>query len=355
MATTTKPLQSIPTRTESSPQNRRWGTWALWGGVLFSFVFTALIYVSAPQLQAFPHLPDQGPAWYYWKLPQPDMMARITAWGFYLAHQLSIWGLIWYAQNRVKKYTGGLHTVNVLALGVNALFIFLHFVQTHVWYDALAQDVSIFSSQGSVIVMLVVILLMENNRRGVFFGKRLPLGKRIVQFARKYHGYYFAWAIIYTFWYHPMEATPGHLMGFFYTFLLMLQGSLFLTRIHVNKWWMFVQEVIVLAHGTIVAIVQGNNMWPMFLFGFAGIFVITQMHGLGLKNWVKWLLLGVYIVGAALVYSQPLWAGKLWQLAAIPAIDYLAVVVLALLIGGSLWLYDRLRGQHTTIEPLGAG
>jgi hypothetical protein len=331
----------------------------MWAGIIFSFVFTLIIWAAAPRLEAFPKLPDQGPAWYYWKLPQPDTMARITAWGFYLLHQVGIWGLIWYAQTQVKKYTTGLHTVNVLALGVNALFVVLHFIQTHIWYDALAQDVSIFSSQGSVIVLLVWILLMENNRRGLIFGKKLPMdrvpmGKRIIQFARKYHGYFFAWAIIYTFWFHPMEATNGHLMGFFYTFLLLLQASLFLTRIHVNKYWMFVQEVIVLAHGTLVAIAQGNNMWPMFAFGFGGIFVITQMHGLGLKQWVKWLFVGIYVVGAVVVYSQ-IGFNKAWQLAAIPAIDYLAVVVLALLIGVVIWVYDRLRGRSTEIATIGAG
>ena len=44
----------------------------------------------------------------------------------------------------------------------------------------------------------------------------------LLEVARKYHGYYFAWAIIYTFWYHPMEITGGHLLGFFYMFLLLL-------------------------------------------------------------------------------------------------------------------------------------
>jgi len=67
-------------------------------------------------------------------------------------------------------------------------------------------------------------------------------------------------------------------------FLLLLQGSLFLTRIHLNKWWMLVQEVSVAFHGTLFAIMQGNNIWPMFAFGFSGIFIITQMHGLGLKR-----------------------------------------------------------------------
>ncbi len=340
---TSQTLDSARLDSARSGQPQPLGKWVILGGILFSLAFTALIYFAAPRLEAFPKLPDQGAAWYYWKLAEPTAMSRLSAWGFYLAHQFTLWGLIWYAQNRVKKYTAGLHRVNVIALAANALFVGLHFLQTQIWYDGLAQDVSIFSSQGSVIVMLVVILLMENNRRGMFFGKRLPIGKRVIQFARKYHGYFFAWAIIYTFWYHPMEATNGHLVGFFYTFLLLLQGSLFLTRVHVNKWWMFVQEVTVLAHGTLVAIVQGNNMWPMFLFGFAGILVITQMHGLGLKNWVKFLILGIYIVGAVVVYTNPIWQGKAWQLAAIPAIDYIAVVVLALLIGAGLWIYDRLR------------
>lgn len=350
MASQTILVSEQPAETQSGAQKpRRLDKWAMWGGIIFAFAFTALIYFTAPALQSFAHLPDQGPAWYYWKLAEPTTMSHLTAWVFYLAHQITLWGLIWYAQTRVKKYTPGLHRVNMIALAANAFFIGLHFVQTHIWYDGLAQDVSIFSSQGSVVVMLVWILLMENNRRGLFFGKKVPIGKRITQFARKYHGYFFAWAIIYTFWYHPMEATNGHLVGFFYTFLLLLQGSLFLTRIHVNKVWTFAQEVIVLAHGTIVAIVQGNNMWPMFLFGFGGIFIITQMHGLGLKNWVKWLLLGVYVVGAILVYSQQ-GVSKLWQLAAIPAIDYLAVGILALLIGLGLWVYDRLRGKPS--EPV---
>ena len=184
----------------------------------------------------------------------------------------------------MKTYSPGLNKVNVLALGTNAFFILLHFVQTHIWYDGLAQDVSIWSSQVSVVILLVWVLLMENNRRGMFAGKKLHISKQIIAFARKYHGYYFAWATVYTFWYHPMETTPGHLMGFFYMFLLMLEGSLFLTRIHVNKWWKVTQEITVLFHGTLVAIFQGADLWQMFAFGFGAMFVVTQMHGLNLSR-----------------------------------------------------------------------
>lgn len=338
----------MKTQTES-----RAATTALWGGILFSLAFTGLIWLTAGRLTAFPKLPDQGAAWYYWKLAEPTTLSRLTAWGFYALHQISLWALIYYAQTRVKKYTGGLHRVNVVALGVNAFFIVLHFIQTQLWYDGLAQDVSIFSSQGSVILMLVAILLMENQRRGLFFGKKVPLSKEIMGFVRRYHGYLFAWATVYTFWYHPMENTIGHLIGFLYMFLLLLQGSLFLTRIHVNRWWMVVQEVTVLFHGTLVAVYQGNGIWPMFAFGFAGIFVITQMHGLGLKLWQKGAVLALYAGAALFTYSQLGWA-RLNEIVRIPVIEYLGVFVMAGLVGAGLWVARRIKARRVTAADAAA-
>ncbi len=323
------------------------GSYALWGGVLFSFLFTAFIYVAGQRLQAVPHLPDAGASWYYWRLMEPSLAARITAWGGYILHQVCSWALIYYAQTRVAKYTQGVHKVNLAALGVNVLFIGLHFVQTHVWYGALAEDVSIFASQGSVILLLVWVLLMENKRRGLFFGARVPIGASLIDAAKRYHGYVFSWAIIFTFWYHPMETTSSHLWGFFYTFLLLLQSSLFYTRMHVNKWWMLLQEVTVGVHGAVVAYFQAgaSGFWPMFAFGFAGIFVVTQMHGLNLARWVRAIIFAVYVGTIALVYYGRGW-GKLDEIARIPLIEYLCVLVLALLIGGAVWVSGRAqRGQ----------
>jgi hypothetical protein len=262
----------------------------------------------------------------------------------YLLHQVTIWVLIYQAQSQKAKYTTGLHRFNVAAWAANAVFILLHFVQTHIWYDGLAQDVSIWSSQASVIVLLVWVLLMENRRRGMFFGKKLPIGQQIIRFARKYHGYFFAWATIYTFWYHPMEPTSGHLIGFFYMFLLLLQGSLFFTRIHTNRWWTLAQEVIVLAHGALVAVMQGNGLWPMFAFGFGGIFVITQMHGVGLSRLTRWVILILY-VGAALVVYGMRDITMIHQTMWIPMIEYLGVLVLAGIFGAGLWVAGRFRRQ----------
>ena len=321
--------------------SRRASLWALWGGVCFSLVFSGVIWWAGQRLASIPHLPDTGPSWYYWKLPEPTLWSRVTAWGFYALHQVSLWALIYAAQKRRRQYTAGLHGFNLLALGVNAIFVVLHLVQTHLWYDGLAQDVSIWSSQGSVILMLVMILLMENRRRGMFFGKKAPLPKRAAAFARRYHGYVFAWAAVYTFWYHPMEPTSGHVIGFLYMFLLFLQGSLFFTRVHVNRWWMLVQEATVLVHGTLVAVMQGNGLWPMFAFGFGGLFVITQMHGLRLSRWARGAILALYVGGALLVYSQRGWV-QLNEIVRIPLIEYVAVFLLAWLIGGGLWVGRRL-------------
>jgi len=312
----------------------------LWAGIAFSLAFTGLIWLAGERLESIRLLPDAGPSWYYWHLPEPTFWTRLTAWGFYALHQIGAWGLIYYAQTHLKGFKPGLRPLNVIALAGNAFFITLHFVQTHIWYDGLAQDVSIWTSQGSVILLLVAVLLMENPRRGLFFGKKVPIGKEIVRLVRKYHGYVFAWAGVYTFWYHPMVSTPGHLVGFFYMFLMMLQGSLFFTRLHVNRWWTLVQEVGVLFHGTMVAIIQGNGLWPMFFFGFAGIFVITQMHGLGLKRWQKIVFFAIYAGAALWVYSGRGWA-QLNEIIRIPLIEYVLVFVLALLIGGGLWVARR--------------
>ncbi len=321
-------------------ENPRASQIALWGGIFFSLAFTGLIWLAGERLNAVPLLPDQGALWYYWKLPNPTFITRLSAWGFYALHQIALWSLIYYAQTRVQKYSAGLHPVNLWALAVNAGFILLHFVQSHLWYDGLAQDTPVWSSQGSVILMLCVILIMENKRRGMFFGAKAPLSTRVMDFARKYHGYLFAWAIVYTFWFHPMVNPLGHLIGFFYMFLLLLQGSLFLTRVHVNKWWTLAQEVTVLFHGTLVAVSQGNGIWPMFAFGFGGMFIISQMHGLGWSKLTRWLVGLGYIAAALMVYSGRGW-GQLNEIIRIPFIEYLVAFAIAGLIALGIWVASR--------------
>lgn len=326
----------------------------LGAGVAVCLVLTAGVWAGGWWLGDVALLPDQGASWYYWKLPEPTLWTRASAWAGYTAHQLVSWWLIFHAQRHVRTYTGGLHPVNVVALVANLGFIVLHEVQTQVFYDGLAQDVSIFSSQGSVIVLLIVVLIMENRRRGMFFGRPAPISAEITRFFRKYHGFLFSWAAVYTFWYHPMETTSGHLIGFVYMFLLLLQGSLFFTRSHTNRWWTLTLELLVVVHGTLVAVMNTgpDGLWPMFLFGFLGVFVISQMHGLGLARSTRWVLVVLHLGAAIAVY----WTRSLTELdeiVRIPLIEYLVVAVLALLTWLGLRGLRLLRRPEQQREPAG--
>lgn len=332
-------------------KGRRLDTAVLWSGILFSLLFTAVIWWGGQFIADVYKLPDQGGRWYYWKLAEPTMMTQLTAWGFYLLHQVVFWGIIYYAQFRKKyKYTTGLHKINIVALGVTAFFILLHFIQTQIWYDGLAQNVSSSSSQGSVILLLVWVLLMENNRRGLFFGKKMPISNRVTRFARKYHAYLFSWATIYTFWFHPMEATSGHLIGFLYMFLLLLQGCLFYTRIHTNRYWTFVLEALVLGHAVLVAMVQSPQALRQFGFGFALILVMTQIHGLGWPRWLRWTLVIACFASIIVVYSLAGWS-HFNEALRVPIVEYALVFVLALILAGGQWIGRRFKRDTAVEQP----
>lgn len=307
-------------------------------GVLACALVMGLVLALAPYSQPDMFLPDQGVSWYYWKLAEPTFWSRFSAWSLYALHQAGLWGLILWAQYRRPRYSGKLHPINWIALGFNLLFVLLHIVQTRYFYDGLAQDVSVWSSQFSVIFMLVFILIMENRRRGLFFGKGVAFAEPCGGFLRRYHGYYFSWAIVYTFWFHPIETTLGHLLGTFYILMLLLQGSLFFTRYHRNHMWTMLLEVFVLIHGATVAwlSIQGDS-WPMFLFGFATLFIVTQMHGVGFSRATRGLLVLIYTVAVMYTYRhQPTEAIIVMK---IPAAEW----GLALGIAGLVWLLAKLR------------
>jgi len=312
------------------------------GGIVVSVFFVFLIAGLGSRLDSIVLLPDQGASWYYWKLPNKEFLPRLVVWTLYIIHQVTVWWLIFSAHR--KDPSKRVHYRKILII-VNIIFVGLHILQTHLYYDGLAQDVPVFSSQGSVIVMLVLVLIMENQRRGLFFGKKinkLPLVgniKKPTNFIREYHGYFISWAIVYTFWYHPTVNTSGHLVGFFYLFLLFIQMSMIYTPIHYNKKWTFVLEVLVLFHGTMVAVGQQNNMWPMFMFGFASMLVITQIYGLNLsKNKIRIVQL-IYIVGVIVVFggfTGNRTISQIHQVLWIPIIEYLLVFVFLFAIGGLL-------------------
>ena len=308
--------------------NRVWSI-----AIILAALATSCILFLQPSLDQVNLLPDQGAAWYFWKRSDPNFASQASAWGGYLVHQFFIWGvIIWAKKNReALKDRTKLHFINWVALAGTAAFGVLHFFQTAIWYDGLAQNVSVFSSLAAVFLLLVVVLMIEAPRRGLFFGTG---GKNFIgvkPFLIKYHGYYFSWAVVYTFWFHPMETTWGHLFGFFYTFLLMIQAGFIFTRVHTNRWWTLTLEVLVLFHGVVVALLAGQEFWTMFLFGFLAMFIVTQMHGLGLSRLLRWLFGGLFLIALIVIYSERGW-GQAHEILRIPVIDYILVFVLTALI-----------------------
>jgi hypothetical protein len=299
--------------------------------------------------------PDKGDMWYFWQLAEPTAITRLMAWVPFSLHWIAMWYLISRGRSERPSYIFGLHSFSLWALAVNAFFILLHIAQTKIWYDGLAQDTHEATSMGSVIIMLFAILLMENRRRGLFFGKKVSFMFEAGDTVRRYHGYYFSWAIIYTFWYHPVELTQGHLAGFAYMFLLFLQGSLFFTRYHTNRWWTASLEMLFTIHGALVAyfILQKgqDGPWSMFLFGGVTLFLITQMHGLGLSRKGK-LMIAIPLVSimAGFYLMKPDLIG-LWP--RVPMINYIGTVLVMIVV----WLLLRcnslvqwLRGNTPTVR-----
>jgi len=299
--------------------------------------------------------------WYYWQLKpwEVSMLTRLFVWLCYAGHQISVWLVIYLAQlhkseQAAPKYSTQISRYNVLCFVLNVIFHLLHLLQTHITYDGLAQDVAITSSQCSVIMLLVLASLMHYTERGLFFGwptirhkdkisSKLRLKPEPIYVVRKYHGYAFAWAAIYTFWYHPMENTYGHALGFLHTWMFLLQASLMYTDFHKVRWWRFIQEVWVTVHGGLVAYqtggpdMKGTTLWPMFFFGFLWQVVLTQIFLLSFWNHEKcpaWLRVIPSMLCLALTLGAFSWIpdaeGRTWtrlpDIIRIPAIEYLCLV-----------------------------
>lgn len=291
--------------------------------------------------------PNEGGFFYEWQLANPDFWSRATVWIGFGLHQIFHWVAIWWAQERYEKYQDGMRPANWWALGINVVFVILHYFQTMFFYDGIAQDVPSWTAQFAVIMMLFVILAMENRRRGMFFGKKLNFRAEFYSWMKRYHGYAFSFAVIYTFWFHPMVPTWGHVFGFAYVILVMIQGSLMMTRMHLNRKWTFLLEILVLPHAALVAWNQvasqgySPGLLRMFIFGFLTMFIVTQMHGLGLKPWIKYVMGIGFVVSLLIIYLLDVPLFNINEVIRIPAIEYGMVFVMY----GGWWLFAKLTGQ----------
>jgi len=120
--------------------------------------------------------------------------------------------------------------------------------------------------------------------------------------------------------------------------MLFLQGSLFMTRYHVNRWWTLLLEFFMVVHGVIVAFAAAaglNGQWAHFLFGGMAVFLITQMHGVPFRTWQKIAMAVITVAGGAWFYSANL--DQLERLPGTVLSRYAAVLICVIVI----WLIMR--------------
>ena len=79
----------------------------------------------------------------------------------------------------------------------------------------------------------------------------------------------------------------------------------------------------------------------MFAFGFLFMFVVTQMHGVGLSKLARWAIAIIAIAAMLYVYSDRGW-GNMNEVIRIPVIDYVMVAILGGLILLGKWVAGRL-------------
>jgi len=288
--------------------------------IISLFCYTILVFlirfVAHPLIKDVYHLPDKGATWYYWKLPEANFISGLVVWLCYFMHQFFVWFMFFRIIKDKEKLN--VEKNNITMLVGNVLFSLLHIIQTIIFYDGLAQYVPVFSPQISVIIVLILMIFLLAPKRGVFFGKFRNMPNTILQFLKKYHGLYISWALVYTFWFHPTEGVDSLLYGFIYMFLLFIQLNLTRTPLHENLKWLLLLETFVALHGTIVSL-NTNTMWPMFLFGFLAMFIITGMHIFNFK--IKLLSFITYVIAFLIVYYFRGY-NKLYELTYIPVTLY---------------------------------
>lgn len=297
--------------------------------IIIAFILVFTIILIDPLVSDVNLAPDTGASHYYWKLPTRDNRIMLIVWTLFLIQLIGNYYLI---RIRLKDQSHRFTKGNYSLLIFNLVFIIIHYLQSIVYYDGLAQDVSVFSSQYSVILVLVVILLMQSISRGIFLGKKLTIDRVVMKFIYAVHGLIFTFSIIYTFWFHPVVNTIGHLFGFFYMFLLFIQIGFLKTEVHYNSKWIVGLEVLVAFHGASVAyFVQNSDLWAMFFFGFGFIFVFTQIYGLTSNKKIiysTWLIYGLAVVS----YYGSTSIANVHQILWIPIIEYLHVFIFYLII-----------------------
>ena len=276
---------------------------------------------------------------YPYRLVEPVLSSRIVPWVAYGVHQLGQWYFIrqaqlahdrgeiqWVTQEQLGKLSGSDRalalTPNKYAkqmFALNVGMVLLKFVQSQLFYSGLASDVPEWTALGSVALWILFAMVVQMPSRGLFFGywknfdyecigdtlANVLQSRDFIRFTRRYHGYGISFGTTYNFWYHPMEGSPGFVLGYLYQLCMIVQSSFLFHPNHRNKLWTLLLELGVVPHSAVIGIffANGQSGAPfMFSFGFAFAFVTTQMHGFDLTRAQKWAFALGYFASLVLTY-----------------------------------------------------
>jgi hypothetical protein len=310
-------------------------------GAIATPAICALIYLGRRKTPPF--APYYGRfAEYRWRRADPTWLSKGSAWGGYALHQLALWACIYAAQGQRPLYSREMQPINWAALSINLAGVALRYGQYRWQYDGLAPDVPEMTSLGSVTFMLALILILEAPRRGIAFGRRdWRLERPFVDFFRRYHGYIFSWSLVYTFWFHPLEPTAGHLAGTAYLLLYLVQSSLLYTQAHLDRRWTTALEMLVVIHAVAAAKMNGGRYTPTFLFGFLATGLISQIHNFAVPEHVR---RGLYLLFGGAAVATMARRRSLHRLPDVLHVPILEYGVVGILYGFYLlirWLRER--------------
>lgn len=300
--------------------------------IILAFITACTAIILDPIISDVVLAPKTGSFDYLWKLNDRRTVIMVLVWFWFI---IQIVGNVLIFNKRRKDSElkrNSFSKYNQQLLIFNGIMIIIHIIHSILFYDMFAQDFPSYTSQIAVIIMLVILLIMQSPSRGFILGYKLP-NNAAINLLYKIHGPLFLLALTYTLWYHPFINTSGHIVGFFYMYLLFIQVGFTGTKIHYNRKWVAFLEAFVLFHGTSVAIfVQESSLWSMFFFGFLFIFIFSQLYSFTSNRKIIISLTLIYILGTIFYYANTNII-NLNEVIRIPLIEYLfALAIYGLLI-----------------------
>jgi hypothetical protein len=117
-------------------------------------------------------------------------VAQYSAWFFYIPHQLLQFYIIYNARKH-SKWSPSLNVYAKQMFLLNFVFVVLHFIQSHLWYDGLAGSFPEISTLFAGVSSLLAPFIFQMKNRGVAFHWKTdnPSLLEFFQLFKEYHGY----------------------------------------------------------------------------------------------------------------------------------------------------------------------